>query len=707
MKKVFIKNFTNYNSGINLTTENSNKIRNLDRLIFAFVIIFLISLTNSIFFNQIGYFFALILMIVRWSITKESKFEKIGLEIPFILFLSAELISAVFSINQPQAFTIFFKRLVLIPVVYVIVAASDDMEKAKTFFKFYISSALLTTTVYIVVAYEHFISQLYQIESRGPSPFQYVMTAGGLMSFAVIFLFAFLLNEKTKLKFKAMIFTAFIFSFVALISSYTRAAWIGAAAGMFVVLLLTRKWIILTAGVILLITGIFLSKNVSKVFEYKIEDSGIEKVNEFTTDGRASDVLSINDTLLIADYENGISVRIGDKEIQKITTIAPVSGIKKWKDNYYIGFLVDSRVMLIKKDSVENYTVVDEFISPGRTVGYEIFNNYLYMQDVDSGLTIFKDPENLKSKITLPQFSGMKNVSVDSSLFAGFDPIKNALYVYSVKGGIPTERIDSVRIKSGFGFIWINNNAIYFQNEIEFGKYTIQNSKIVKTAFADLRNIVDLFFDETKIIACAINGYIYELKNDSNSKINFEIVGTVGFSPRDYYKDGDKLYASQIKRNRITSIADPYHDTNLERLAQWRTGWKILIAHPLFGVGDIDLKDVYAEYKDYYLKENFGHLHNNYVHFLVILGFVGFICVMFMLYKIFTLDLKIYRAVKNIPFVSSYSLGALAAFVGFLVSGLAEWNFGDQEIITMVWFILGLNIAFYKNVLKNKLVDSK
>ena len=62
-------------------------------------------------------------MIVRWSITKESKFEKIGLEIPFILFLSAELISAVFSINQPQAFTIFFKRLVLIPVVYVIVAA--------------------------------------------------------------------------------------------------------------------------------------------------------------------------------------------------------------------------------------------------------------------------------------------------------------------------------------------------------------------------------------------------------------------------------------------------------------------------------------------------------------------------------------------------------------------------------------------------------
>ncbi len=690
-----------------MTTETSNKIRNIDRLIFGFVIIFLISLTNSIFFNQIGYFFALILMIVRWFITKENKFEKIGLEIPFILFLSAELISAIFSINQPQAFTIFFKRLVLIPVVYVIVAASDDMEKAKTFFKFYIGAALLTTIVYIVVAYEHFISQLYQIESRGPSPFQYVMTAGGLMSFAVIFLFAFLLNEKTKLKYRAIVFMAFIITFIALISSYTRAAWIGAAAGMFVVLLLTRKWIILGAGVLVLIAGIFLSKNVSKVFEYKIENSSIEKLNEFTTGGRANGVLSLNDTLLIANYENGISVRVGGNEIQKISTVAPVTGIKKWGNVYSVGFLVDSRVMLIKKDSLNKYTIVNEFISPGRTVGYEIFNNYLYMQDVDSGLTIFKDPENLKSKITLPQFSGMKNISVDSTLFAGFDPIKNALSIYSVKGGIPTERIDSVKIKSGFGFIWINDNTIYLQDENEFGKYSIQNNKIVKTASADLKNIIELFFDESRNTACAVDGNIYEFKNDSTTKIAFRKIGTVGFSPKDYVKDGDKLYASQVKRNRITSIVDPYHDTNLERLAQWRTGWKILMARPLFGVGDIDLKDVYAEYKDYYLKENFGHLHNNYVHFLVILGFVGFACVMFMLYKILELDITIFRTVKSVPFVSSYSLGALSAFVGFLVSGLAEWNFGDQEIITMVWFTLGLNIAFYKNVLKNKLGDSK
>jgi hypothetical protein len=57
---------------------------------------------------------------------------------------------------------------------------------------------------------------------------------------------------------------------------------------------------------------------------------------------------------------------------------------------------------------------------------------------------------------------------------------------------------------------------------------------------------------------------------------------------------------------------------------------------------------------------------------------------------------NIYNSLKKIPIASSFSIGAFASFIGFLFSGLAEWNFGDQEIITMVWFILGLSISFFK-----------
>lgn len=145
---------------------------------------------------------------------------------------------------------------------------------------------------------------------------------------------------------------------------------------------------------------------------------------------------------------------------------------------------------------------------------------------------------------------------------------------------------------------------------------------------------------------------------------------------------------------------DPYHETNYERLNIWRVGFKIFKDYPVVGVGDIDLGNIYRRYKDEYLKENFGHLHNNFMQWLVTLGVFGFAAILFMLVNIFLLNIKIYRTVKDEPVASSFAIGALASFVGFIASGLGEYNFGDQEILTMVWFTIGLNLAFYFNYLK-------
>jgi hypothetical protein len=48
-----------------------------------------------------------------------------------------------------------------------------------------------------------------------------------------------------------------------------------------------------------------------------------------------------------------------------------------------------------------------------------------------------------------------------------------------------------------------------------------------------------------------------------------------------------------------------------------------------------------------------------------------------------------------VPFASSFSLGVIGSFIAFLVAGLTEMNFGDHEIITMVWFMVGMNYEFY------------
>jgi hypothetical protein len=56
---------------------------------------------------------------------------------------------------------------------------------------------------------------------------------------------------------------------------------------------------------------------------------------------------------------------------------------------------------------------------------------------------------------------------------------------------------------------------------------------------------------------------------------------------------------------------------------------------------------------------------------------------------------RIYKSTRETPFIASYSLGALASFVSILIAGLSELNFWDQEIATLIYFTVGLNIALF------------
>ncbi len=675
-------------------------IETIDKSIYILLFLFVISLTNSIFLNQIGFFFPLFLILIRYVLNRENIFEKNGLETAFLLFLAAELISAIFSINQAQAFQNFFKRMVLIPIVYIFSGAVTDTEKGKLFFKVYLGAALVTMIIYIIIAYEHFVAQLYSIESKGPSPFQYVMTAGGLMSITTIFLFALLINEKVKITGRLLYLTAFLISAVGLFSSYTRAAWLGAAAGILVVILMKKKWILLLPVLLALIFVMFYFKNESKIVQYKMEEGKLTLQKSFPTSGRATQILNVNNAVIVADHQKGISLFENNLPKETLETPSPAVTVDQWKDNYYVTHLIDTRFVLFKKNDSDKFEKISEFFTPGNTMDLKVRNNILYIADLDSGITIYKDPARLALKIHYRGITRVTNFDCDSTWFVAFAPDKNLITLYEMKDGFRLAAVDSFVNKSPMGFIWVNNNRVFFQSEDEFIQFKISNAKLRKADVQKIKGIFRISFEKEKIYACTVNGTIYAAENDPNRPVTFHEIAKAGFSPTDFKKSGDEFYFSYYKRNRLTSIFDPYHESNIERLDQWRTGLKIFAEHPVFGVGDIDLNKVYSQYKDKFLKENYGHLHNNYFQFLIILGAVGFMIVAFMFGKIFLLNIKIYNAVKEVPFVSSYSLGAAAVFVGFLFSGLGEWNFGDQEIITMIWFTLGLNIAFYKAHLK-------
>ena len=153
------------------------------------------------------------------------------------------------------------------------------------------------------------------------------------------------------------------------------------------------------------------------------------------------------------------------------------------------------------------------------------------------------------------------------------------------------------------------------------------------------------------------------------------------------------IFAPPYVENRLKSIVDLNHPENASRLMMWTLGLRIFADRPIVGVGDIDLGDLFRKYADPGQGIYWGHVHNVALQFLVTLGIVGFILVVLMFVKIFIVQWRVYRASRDDWFTSSIALGSLAIFVGMHVAGLVEWSFGDQEVATLFWAMLGMTLA--------------
>ncbi|MBE0539244.1 MAG: O-antigen ligase family protein [Ignavibacterium sp.] len=681
-----------------MSDKKESILKIIDSAIFVFIVIFLLSLSNSIFVNQLGYYGALILLLIKAAVKKENQFSKSGLEFALIWYILAEILSTLISSEHSAAFNNLLKRVLLIPIIYTILASPNNFKDAKTFFKIYIGGTLVTVMIYLYFSFQYYLKDLYGFTESGPSIFQYPITASEILSFTVIFLFAFFINEKTSIKNKILLFVGFSLSLLALFSTYKRTGWMGAAFGILVILVIKRQWKVLIAGSLFIVIFLLTQKNISEINIYKIEPNSITAASNISTEGKAYDVYKLKDELIVSDYNKGLAVFRDDTLFDQIELPSAATEFYHWRDNYYLTGLIDTRFILLKNDS-DRFIIKDELYSPGYTYSQAAGNGKFYILDRDSGLTIFTDPDNLNQKIRANQFTSYTNVFVDTSFIIFAGPA-NGFLIYPLQNGLP---VDSLIAKdsTAISFFYYASSFAFTVNDRGLNIYSVGNNgmKLIQN-IPQIKNIFKMDNYDNKFAAVSTSGNIFILDKNDNEQFNLSAQLNLGYTPKSISLSGSNLFVAHVdtKQSRLLGIFDPNHPSNANRFAFWMAGIKIFKDHPIFGVGDIDLQNLYKQYKRPFDKEIQGHLHNNFFHILATLGLFGLLAVLYLFYKIILIDVNIYRAAKGKPFISSYALGALAAFCGFLISGLTELNFWDHEITTLIWFTFGLNVALFRYV---------
>jgi hypothetical protein len=59
-------------------------------------------------------------------------------------------------------------------------------------------------------------------------------------------------------------------------------------------------------------------------------------------------------------------------------------------------------------------------------------------------------------------------------------------------------------------------------------------------------------------------------------------------------------------------------------------------------------------------------------------------------------QIKTYIKTKQDEFLRVILLSSLACMIGFQISGLTEWNFGDAEFAVLLWFTLSISFIAQK-----------
>ena len=160
---------------------------------------------------------------------------------------------------------------------------------------------------------------------------------------------------------------------------------------------------------------------------------------------------------------------------------------------------------------------------------------------------------------------------------------------------------------------------------------------------------------------------------------------------------GDSAFVKRPK-----SIADINHPNNISRLIMWETGFRIAKDNLIFGIGNIDARDIYRKYKKLEYNNEGINFHSISINMLVKLGVSGLLIWTILMIYIFMKQIQIYKKTKPNIHLNNLALTSLSSMIAFQVNGITEWSLGLLEYMVIVFFNIGLCFFAYKMFIQEK-----
>ncbi|MBZ5620734.1 MAG: O-antigen ligase family protein [Acidobacteriia bacterium] len=166
------------------------------------------------------------------------------------------------------------------------------------------------------------------------------------------------------------------------------------------------------------------------------------------------------------------------------------------------------------------------------------------------------------------------------------------------------------------------------------------------------------------------------------------------------------LASPSMIRERFTSLLHAKReDSNEFRKVTWRTGLRMIEAHPLLGLGPEGPKYRFDEFIPADVPHPrpegwYGHLHNIYLQYAAERGIPTMLVMMWMLLQILYDFWRGLRGLPAGPGNRKFLLhGGIAVVLATLVEGFAEYNLGDSEVLTMFLVVVACGyLALEKDV---------